>query len=153
MSRIKEKESYAEIGTFLHVDKGQARIKAYTSVNEPLKVDASELTKKVGKVRVRMVVEEDKSVQNDGSFYEKNVDAVQERDDGDVDHQNTRSSKVYTPQEDPDVNDTVPTNGHDKFSVLKNFVDNIASDNRIQWMAILGVAILVIAVAVVMYMR
>src|SRR3990167_4114887 len=76
---VEEPTAYAEIGAYLHKDGGKAKVKAYTSVNKPLQVDASEKTEQIKRLRVEMHVVEDKTVDSN-SFYTKSVDAVQVSD-------------------------------------------------------------------------
>lgn len=125
---VREWSNTAEIGTFLHINKGEAYTKSYTSVNEPLKVDTAEQTRKVGHVRVHMHVEEDTGVKSDGSFYTKTVWNEQERDGGSG---TGYSEKRPVNTESNSQNDEQPNNKElTPLQVLKNFVDNIASDVR-----------------------
>ena len=143
MGKNREYENFAEIGTFLHVNDGEAYTKSYTSVNEPLRTDSAKLTKKVGSVKVRMLVEEDRGVQKDGSFYTKSVWNEQERDGGNspsTGYKTTQQSEYYNDpqtQNKPVDNNEIPAWG----KVLKNFVDKIKDENNTQWIliAIIGI--------------
>src|SRR3990167_5663198 len=125
---VEEPTAYAEIGAYLHKDGGKAKVKAYTSVNKPLQVDASEKTEQIKRLRVEMRVVEDKTVDSN-SFYTKSVDAVQ------VNDSSPASSSGLSESDYPSTN-AGESNGDQKESkespsalqVLKNFVDNIASD-------------------------
>lgn len=141
MSKNREYRNTAEIATFLHVNDGEAYTKSYTSVNEPLKIDGSKLTKKVGGVKVHMLVEEDMNVKSDGSFYEKRVWNEQERDNSSSKSEPYQSEKSYI--NSPNNSQQSGSNdGLSPLQVLKNFVDNIAADNRTQWVVIAAALIL-----------
>lgn len=143
MSKNREYRNTAEIATFLHVNEGEAYTKSYTSVNEPLKVDSSKLVKKVGGVKVHMLVEEDMNVKNDGSFYEKRVWNEQERDNTNSRSEPYQSEKNYINNPNNNSNQqSACSDGLSPLQVLKNFVDNIAADNRTQWMVIAAALIL-----------
>lgn len=139
-TRRSEPVSYAEVGAFLHEhDGGSATVKTYTSVNEGLKVDAATRTQQIGKVRVEMHVFEDKSVK-DGQIYEKGIFMKQIRDNfvGNGTQPISGSEQIYNQ----------PTGAENQsgeltpLKVLKNFVDNIASSQRLMWGIIVGLAII-----------
>lgn len=142
MAKNREYRNTAEIATFLHVNDGEAYTKSYTSVNEPLKVDSSKLMKKVGGVKVHMLVEEDMSVKSDGSFYEKRVWNEQERDTISTRSEPFQTQKQNIPQPNNNTQSNNNTDGLTPLQVLKNFVDNIATDVRILTIAIIAVAII-----------
>ena len=121
---IEEPTAYAEIGAYLHKDGGKAKVKAYTSVNKPLQVDASEKTEQIKRLRVEMHVVEDKTVDSN-SFYTKSVDAVQ------VSDSSPASSSGFSESDYPNTNAGESKESPSGLQVLKNFVDNIASDLRL----------------------
>lgn len=149
MTKVKEYQSFAEIGAFLHRNDGEAYVQTYTSVNEPIKIEGSKDAEMITKVRVNIDVEEDRGVQrrNGGGFYAKRVEASQVRDD------NTVSTARTTPGAPMAAPKTAPSDGMDKTDYLKNMhdqLDNRETANKLQnqnehtvfWLVILGVAII-----------
>lgn len=151
MAKVREYENSAEIGTYLHVNDGEAYVKSYTSVNEPLKVDSATLTKKVGGVRVKMLVEEDTGCKKDGSFYQKSVWNEQERDN--ISNPSTGFGRhnvdpvTGAPQTESNKDGLTP------LQVLKNFVDNIAADVRQHTWLIVGIAVIAAAALAVAILK
>jgi hypothetical protein len=152
MAKVREYENSAEIATFLHVNDGEAYVKSYTATNEPLKVDSSNLTKKVGGVRVKMLVEEDTGSRKDGSFYKKTVWNEQERDNV---SSPTSGYGRHEVDGTPYNNNAAPENkdGLTPLQVLKNFVDNIAADVRQHTWLLVGVAIIAAAALAVALLK
>ena len=143
-TRKSEPVSYAEVGAFLHEhDGGSATVKTYTSVNEGLKVDAATRTQQIGKVRVEMHVFEDKSVK-DGQIYEKGIFMKQIRDNFESNGTLPMAGSEQTSNQPGAENQSGELT---PLKVLKNFVDNIAADNRTQWI-IICLAILLGAAAI-----
>lgn len=118
---------YADFGAYMHRDNGgKMKVAAYTSVNKPLKIDGNhDETTKIASRRYK-IVEEERAELNGAKFYEKDVWNVQEGGESPVKGNNKYSEKEYD-EEPPQAQQS---SGHDKFSVLKNFVDNIAADVR-----------------------
>ena len=144
--KMKESETFCEIGGFIHQDQGRVKAKMYVGdVNRPLVIDDAELTKRMKKIRVTMHVSEDKSV-HQNQVYEKDIEMVQEII-GDPSGKAGKSAP-YSQDATPEVNaangQTNPE-GMTPFQVLKNFVDNIAKDNRAQWIVIVCIAIIAAA--------
>lgn len=145
--RITEPSASVEIGGYAHLDAGRVKTKLYVSdVNQPLKIDAAELTKQMKKIRVTMNVEEDKSVSGD-CVYEKDVYMIQESSDGYSTPGQMTSQSDGTPMPEGTNEDPSP------LKVLKNFVDNIASDNRTQWVLIFCCGLIAVAAIVIATMR
>lgn len=145
---VQEDAAFVEIGGYVHQDGGQVRTKMYVSdINKSLKVDASELTKQMKKVRVTMNVTEDKGVTNN-QVYEKDITMTQEVIDGDspTARGTTTSESKYGPTKTSESSPSGTAPDPSPLQVLKNFVDNIAADNRMQWILI-GCAIALGAVA------
>jgi hypothetical protein len=143
MAKQEKVLGYAKFGAFMHRDNGgKMKISAYTAVNKPLTVDGADETTRIAE-RTYKIVEEERPELNGNKFYEKEVwneqsgsgDVTQTKNTTNVDEGNT------------------PNNNGDGLSplkVLKNFVDNIAADNRTQWIVIcacivLGAAAIAIA--------
>lgn len=146
----KERVAYTEIGGFLHENAGRATVKTYTSVNEPLRVDAAEKTRQIGRVRVEMHVVEDKSV-GDNQIYQKDVFMQQIRDNM-VPSGTTESGSSDMPSYEngeKKSNDDLPAWG----KVLKNFVDKIADSQKMQWVMMIGIAIIAAAGLVIAFMK
>lgn len=112
-----EPVSYAKVGMFLHENAGKATTKVYTSINEGLKVDAAEKTRKVGEVTVEMHVKEDRSVK-DNQIYQKDIWAEQKNSMGDPSNDGNNTSLTGDSPVDP-------SQGLTPLQVLKNFVDRI----------------------------
>jgi len=145
---VQENDSYAETAVYQHVDKGQTRTKMYNSVNSPVKVDASEQGFLVTKVRTLVHVTEDRGVQSDTSNYEKIVSTEQVRDGN---SSNNGNSTSYGPSTAATAADPAPapSDGLTPLQVLKNFVDNIAADNRLQWICIVALGVIAAAALVI----
>lgn len=131
---VNEPVAYAEVGTFLHrMGDGRAKVKSYTSVNEPLRVMAAEDTKQVLRLRVETHVKECKDVQDDGSFYEKDVKVKQIREDFDTEETTETPGSSYT-QPSHATSQGVPDGtvrpGMDKADYLKNFLDKLFDKTR-----------------------
>ena len=123
---VDEPVSYAKVGMFLHENGGKAKIKTYTSINENLKVDSADRTRKVGEVTVEMHVREDKSVIGN-QIYEKNVDSVQVTGSGDP--SNETSTSAESPFGDTPV-------GDDFKRWTKNIIDKLIDAKNTQWVVI-----------------
>jgi hypothetical protein len=150
-NRIKEPVAYAMCGSFLHENNGgRASVKTYTSVNEPLKIDAADSTKKIGSIKVSMHVEEDKSVYssgNQGQIYEKNISIKQTSDAPISGTTNVEGSEQPYNQQ---TTDTTTPNG---LQVLKNFVDELSANQRLIIGSIFVLAVLVGAAFVFAYLK
>lgn len=133
-----EPTAYAEIGAYLHKRPGKAQVKTYTSVNEPLKVDAAEETRQIKKVRVEVHVKEDKGVK-DGQVYQKDVDTVQISDGGDSEPTTSLMDDLFGGSPDGST-------GDDFKKWTKNIVDKLIDAKNLQWVAI-GAALTVAALA------
>lgn len=142
MGKIRESETYVEIGGYLHQDQGRAKAKLYVGdVDKPLRIDDAELTKRMKKIRVTMNVSEDKSV-HQNQVYEKDIEMVQTivGEGGGKDGKGADYSKDATPEmngHSPGETD-IPAWG----KVLKNFVDKISDGQTAMWIVLCGVAIL-----------
>jgi hypothetical protein len=155
MAKVREYDSFAEIGTYLHRNKGEAFVKSYASANEPLKVDASEDSEMVHRLRVTINTTEDKGVKRDGSFYSKHVAASQTRFDQAEVSMPPRSTQVPPIASSSVSRDTsaasapvsVPREdaGPSALQVLKNFVDNHFNLT----LGTLGLGVLALIVAVI----
>jgi hypothetical protein len=148
MARKSEPVAFAEVGSYLHENQGQATVKTYTSVNETLKVDPALKTRQIGKVRVEMHVTEDRSV-GDNQIYEKNVTMHQIRDNIPSGTTEIGSSPAGTSAGTPGKS----TDGLTPLQVLKNFVDNIASDVRLHTALLVGIGILAAAGVIIAIMK
>lgn len=135
-----------EIGSFLHENKGKATVKTYTAVNEPLKVDAADRTRQIGKVRVEMHVIESKNVV-DNQIYQKDVEMFQIRDDATPSETSEMSSSSVNPS------GAVPKDGLTPLQVLKNFVDNIAKGQRLHTALIVGAVAIAVAAFVMVLLK
>lgn len=141
MARRKEHTNSAEIAAFLHTNENEAYVKTYTAVNEPMKIDSSQRTQKIGGVTVTMNVEEDTSVKRDGSFYEKRVWTEQHRDLGETNTNpgdRTDKPEQKNHEETKDDNDGTGPSG---LQVLKNFVDKLAENQTMLWVVVTAIAI------------
>lgn len=137
---VEENDSYAETAVYQHVDKGQTRTKMYNSVNSPVKIDASEQGYLVTKVRTLVHVTEDRGVQSDTSNYEKVISTEQVRDGATGNGNSTSYKPTRTYDEEP--KEPTYSDGLSPLKVLKNFVDNIAADNRLQWICIVALGVI-----------
>jgi Ni,Fe-hydrogenase I large subunit len=143
--KYKESETFCEIGGFIHQDQGRVKAKMYVGdVNKPLQIDDAELTKRMKKIRVTMNVSEDKSV-HQNQVYEKDIEMIQEVI-GDPSGKSSGKDAAYSKDATPEMQSGVPSNELTPLAVLKNFLDNVAADNRTQWIAIAG-ALIIAAVA------
>lgn len=139
MAKVKEYDSFAEIAAALHRNDGEAYVQTYTSVNEPVRVEASKAADLISKVRVTMHVEEDRGVQRsaNGGFYRKDVTVTQERDDQ-VEKTNTPAKSGYVAT--PPMPTAQPTSGPDlggerswvmkKFDEVQDQLNNLSADKR-----------------------
>jgi hypothetical protein len=140
---------YARFGAYMHRNNGgKMNISAYTAVNKPLAIDAADETVRIAE-RTYKIIEEERPELDGSKFYSKDV-WNEQSGDGDT-YSNTSSSPAgnngYGNEESKE-----PADGLSPLKVLKNFVDNIAADNRTQWWVIVVVAIIAataIAVAIV----
>ena len=138
----KEVVGYAKFGAYLHRDNGgKARIAAYTSVNQPLRVEAHDETTRIAE-RTYKIVEEENAKLDGSTFYTKDVWNEQSGTAGE-----TLEDGVSLPGATP--NEGIPGENLSPLQVLKNFVDNIAADNRLQWIAIVGIAVVLVAATLV----
>lgn len=148
MAKVREYENYAEIGTFMHVNDGEAYVKSYTSANEPLRVDSAQHTQKVGGVKVKMLVEEDNSCKKDGSFYKKTVWNEQLRDNASSPTTGYGTHSINTNGQPTTDN----KDGLTPLQVLKNFVDNIAADVRQHtWLIVLTAIVAAVALGIALF--
>lgn len=132
---------YAKFGAFMHRDNGgKMKISAYTAVNKPLSVDVADETTRIAE-RTYKIVEEERPELNGNKFYEKEVWNEQSGSSDSTQYKNTTDA--------PQGNTPGNENGSEltPLKVLKNFVDNIAADNRTQWI-IISLAILLGAAAI-----
>lgn len=145
-----EPVAYAQIQTHLHEDPAEARVKTYTSVNTPIKIDSATKSTKVHGLEVQVHVIEDKNVKDD-SIYEKKVKTMQTSSEY-SNSSSSRSTKQMhgSPEEVPDSECCVdgkpngkPHAGMDKADYLKNMIDNI-----ITVLIVMGIAIGLAAVAI-----
>lgn len=124
MTKIKEWESYAETAVYQHINDGKTEYETVNEVNKPVKPTIQSKTcNKVGHIRVKMVVEEDDSVEKNGNNYYKSIETIQERDGG-----KNATSTYHQPMPDETH---APADPHGApgnptaLGVLKNFVDQI----------------------------
>ena len=150
MAKKSEPVAFAEVGSYLHENNGQATVKTYTSVNETLKVDPALKTRQIGKVRVEMHVTEDRSV-GDNQIYEKNVTMHQIRDN--IPYGTTEIGSSPAGTSGTSGTPGKSTDGLTPLQVLKNFVDNIASDVRLHTALLVGIGILAAAGVVIAIMK
>lgn len=138
---------YARFGAYMHRNNGgKMNISAYTAVNKPLAIDPADETVRIAE-RTYKIVEEENSVLDGSKFYSKDV-WNEQSGDGDT-YSNTSSHPAGNGNNEEQKE---PTDGLSPLKVLKNFVDNIAADNRTQWWVIVVIAIIAataIAVAIV----
>ena len=97
---VQETSTYAKIGAFLRKDQGRATVDLVTSVNEPLRVEASDSVEKIDEITVRVNVTEDKGV-NGSRVYQKTVTAEQFRENGSPSTSTSSQSTPYTSTSDP----------------------------------------------------
>ena len=137
MAKREEKVlGYAKFGAFMHRDNGgKMKISAYTAVNKPLSVDVADETTKIAE-RTYKIVEEEHPELNGNKFYEKTV-WNEQTGSGDV-----TQSKNTTDAPGSNHENNNDDSGLSPLKVLKNFVDNIAADNRTQWIVIAACIIL-----------
>lgn len=130
---------YAKFGAFMHRNNGgKMNISAYTAVNKPLQVDAADETTRIAE-RTYKIVEEETPELNGNKFYEKNVWNEQTGSGDQGQYKSTSPAGTPANGEQPNKDGLTP------LQVLKNFVDNIAADNRTQWIAIAAGLILAAA--------
>jgi hypothetical protein len=144
VGKQKESETYVDIGGYVHQDEGRVKAKLYVGdPNRPLVIDDAALTKRLKKVRVTMHVSEDTSVHKN-QVYEKDINMDQQiLEEGSPSKGGTSSmGKEYLTPEDGNGKNP---DGLTPLQVLKNFVDNIAKDNRVQWILIVAIAIIAVA--------
>lgn len=147
---------YADFGAYMHRNEGGTmKIAAYTSVNKPLSVEAHDETTKIAQRRYK-IVEEERAELDGNKFYQKDVWNVQEETGKDI-KPTVQNNNKYVPTGEhscPAPINTPMANGElTPLAVLKNFVDNIAADNRMQWLAIAGIALMIMLVAVGVLLR
>lgn len=151
--RKNETLGYAEFGAYLHRDNGgKASIKAYTSTNKPHQVDSHDETTRIAGRRYKIVEEELREL-NGNKFYEKNIDNIQEELNNFKGQ--TSSSKPYNDyddeEEEKENKNRDPESGlTHKTATLKNMIDNVMADNRFQWIAIVGLAVVITIVVVLL---
>ena len=138
---------YARFGAYMHRNNGgKMNISAYTAVNKPLAVDTADETVRIAE-RTYKIVEEERPELDGSKFYSKDV-WNEQSGEGD-----TYSNATHQPNGDSNVNEEKePSDGLSPLKILKNFVDNIAADNRTQWWMIVTVAIIAaaaIAIAII----
>lgn len=148
MGKQNEPSGYAEVGTYLHEDEGKAKIKTYTSVNAPLKVDASERTRQVKKIRVETHVYEDKSV-GDNCVYEKNVETIQVSGDGLRPSINKLKEQRY--EEPEESEDFEESEEKDSLNKGERFLKNMIKSQNAWLIFVAGVSVLALVVAVVAF--
>ena len=138
---------YARFGAYMHRNNGgKMNISAYTAVNKPLAIDPADETVRIAE-RTYKIVEEENPVLDGNKFYSKDV-WNEQSGDGDV-YSNTTSQPAGNGNNEEQKE---PADGLSPLKVLKNFVDNIAADNRTQWWMIVTVAIIAaaaIAIAII----
>lgn len=132
-NKFNEPVAYAEIESVLHRNAGNAKVKTYTSVNKPVKVDSSVDAQRIGKVRVEMHVKEDRNVNGD-CIYEKNISLKQIRDDGEP-----TSRDDY---EETDCEDEPKSPLSKVEHCLKNMIDNLWADARETRNHVIAIAII-----------
>jgi hypothetical protein len=145
-----EPGAFVDIAGYVYQNAGKATAKLQVgNVNEELKPDNAELIKTMKRVRVSMRVEEDQSVLN-GQVYQKDVTMDQQVLDEAPSGKAPKGSTYAAPNAAPTEEGS---SGPSPLQVLKNFVDNIASDNRLQWIALIGIGMLAVTALAVAVLR
>jgi hypothetical protein len=143
---VEEPTKYATVGAFLHRDNGgKASVRAYTSVNEELKVDASDEVQKIGDVKVEFRVTENNNL-NGSKIYQKDISTVQ------IPGNTNTQSTTATGSSDPLYNETPVSDGLSPLKVLKNFVDHIKEEQTMMWVVV-GVSLVLGALALGLALR
>jgi len=139
---------YAKFGAYMHRNNGgKMNISAYTAVNKPLAIDPADETVRIAE-RTYKIVEEENPVLDGNKFYSKDV-WNEQSGEGDTYTGTQRSPAGEDYNTNGNGEQKEPSDGLSPLKVLKNFVDNIAADNRTQWWVIVAVAIIAaVAVAV-----
>ena len=134
-TKVIEDSTYAKIGAFLLRSKGSVKVQLVTSVNEPLKVEASDEMQKIDEITVKVNVTEDKGV-NGSKIYEKTVSAEQFRENGSSPTTATEATNYTTGAGNNPTDYTNPIN------ILKNMWDSMDKTVKAHsnWLMIVGVA-------------
>lgn len=143
----KEPVWYGEVATYQHENAGKVMFETVNSANKEVSPTRdSERITRLGKIRVETRVTEWKGTNDNGQVYQKDVETVQINDgnSGPTSSSNNYSSPTSTGAQDPQE----PSDGLTPLKVLKNFVDNIAADNRLQWICIVTLGIIAAAALV-----
>jgi len=144
-----EPGAFVDIAGYVYQNAGKATAKLQVgNVNEELKPDNAELIKTMKRVRVSMRVEEDQSVLTN-QVYQKDVVMDQQV----LDEAPSGKAPKGSTYAAPNAESADPAPGPSGLQVLKNFVDNVASDNRLQWVAIIGLSLLAITALAVAVLR
>lgn len=164
----RESERVVYMESVLHADEGQGEVKQHVSIDEPVRVRTANLTRSLSRIRVRTIVEEDKSVrsQNNNQFevYSKKMKTVQEKVDGDNSSPSTYNDEDETdeeadswdnelngkkepldfdsPSKDPDRNTDCCDNWDDNKRWTKNIIDKLKDSEVVQYVLIVGIGIL-----------
>lgn len=136
---------YAEIASYRHENAGKVSVETVSTANKPVSPTAdSERITRLGKVRVETRVTEWKGTGDDGKVYQKDIETIQINDSSVPSSSSTGLNPQYTGEAQKANPD-----GLSPLQVLKNFVDNIAADNRTQWVCMVAIG-LIAAAALVM---
>jgi len=108
-------------------DGGQAYTKNYVAVNRNPRVDSADKSQKVYGITVETHIKEDKTIQDDDSYYCKELKTIQTKDSD-----NNRQNDGYSHSEQPTpaYNKVADGKGMDKADYLKNMHDNHLEDHR-----------------------
>jgi hypothetical protein len=143
MTRVKESETFVDIGGYAYQNEGEVKVKLHLGeVNRALQPDDATKIHRLKKIRVYMGVEEDKSV-NGNQVYEKAVKMWQDTDNKDNSGKSTAYDRDATPKVDfssPENNNNGLTKGE---TFLKNMVDKIKDNQLAMWIVIVAIALLV----------
>lgn len=125
---------YTEFATIAQRDNdGKVKIKAFNSVNKPIKHGLASDTRLIAKTRVEVNEIEDKNIDGD-CMYSKSICVKQKDNSGDnLEESNETEYNEHAFSKD------VFTKG-EKF--LKNMVDNILADNRTTKLCLVAIAII-----------
>lgn len=128
---LTEPSAFARIEGHLHENNGgHAYVKNYASVNKMPRVDSADRSRKYFGVTIETNIKEDNNVNDDDSFYCKDVKTLQTRD-GDINNNNGNDSYSKSkPAEPSTFNDVHDGNKMDKADYLKNMHDNHLEDHR-----------------------
>lgn len=129
---------FGEVATYRHENAGRVSFETVSTANKEVHPTSdSERITRLGKVRVETKVTEWKGVADNGKVYQKDIETIQTND-------STNPSSVSYGMTQPVAgNNTAETSdGLTPLKVLKNFVDNIATDNRAQWICMIALGVI-----------